>query len=88
MRKIAMLFAATAIVGIGLSTVPADAADWQNAYSGSSWNNNAHHHGWRWGHHEHHWHRHYDPRSAHSWHGHDRQGYHQEQGNTFGFNFR
>jgi hypothetical protein len=82
-----MLLAAAAIAGIGLSTVPAEARDWQNSYSGGSRNNNYRPDQWQRAYQKPYWHRHYDRRSSHSWYGH-RQSYRHTPGSIFGFNFR
>jgi hypothetical protein len=87
MRKITTLLAAAAMLGIGLSTIPAEARDWQNSSSGHSWNNNSRHDQWQRAQHKPYWHRHYD-RRAHSWYGHNRHAYHLTPGSIFGFNFR
>jgi hypothetical protein len=79
MRTITTLLAAAAIIGIGLSAVPAEARDWNNSSGGHYWNNNTRHHSWNHPQQQRHWYRPYlySPRA-----------YHRAPGPIFGFNFR
>jgi hypothetical protein len=88
MRTITMLLAAAAIVGIGLSTVPAEARDWQNSYSSRSSRDTASHHGWQRHTNQHQWQRHHRWYPRHYRYGYHHRSYQRAPGALFGLNFR